>query len=1251
MFKVIHWNMTSYYSNFEELTKLISDHSDPACLCLQETRHGDKTLRPPSRYKIYQSNKRRDDNHERGVALLVNNKIHSERIPLALGDNVEAVAAKIWLGKYYTICSLYLSPSLQVQKSELTDLIAQLPEPFLLLGDMNARHSLWGEPTCNAKGNLFAELLVEEDIALLNDVHKTHFNIQNDISTLIDLSISSTSAYLDFSTSVVECRHGSDHHPVIIEKTEIPDIAEPSLRFKTEKADWTKFAQLTNNYRQQGTGEDINRKVANLTRFILEAAEAAIPISYGRRNGKIPLPWWNDSCKEAHAARKRAQRAVHRNPTQANKIAVRRLNALCRRTFKEAKKESWIRFVSSINIDTNLSEMWKKIRKISGKFSAHPDPLLRDGDGNLSNDPDKTSNIFAEAFSKVSSGDNYTAQFQRYKQVKEGEPLNFSVGAHSRAVYNEALTMKELESALASVAETCPGIDGVAYSMIKNAHRSLRVQILQIFNEIFLKGLFPDAWRIAAIIPIPKPNKDHSTPLNFRPISLTSCLCKLLEKMVNARLMWYLESNECLNNTQSGFRKGRSTTDCIVQLTNDMQRAIINKKHTIVVFFDLQKAYDTSWKRGILNSLFNYGLRGSLPTFIQNFLSDRCVKVKIGSALSEAKNIEQGVPQGSVLSCTLFAIAIDGVLDAIPSGVKAALYVDDLTVYATGTATCAKRKVALAIRNLEKWCQVTGFQFSASKTVSMHVCRARRCGKHAGGLELNGSAIRCKETHTYLGVVFDNSLRFHKHIEYLRDECQRRLTLMKHLSHTTWGADSKTLLRIYTALIKSKIEYGVEAYASACDSNLKKLDPMQNSALRIATGAYRTSPIKSLEVLTGIRSLAVSRKQRLANYIVRVIANPTNPLNRIFNSQTLAVVDANEQPSLFKRQSLMYRARMAFADFQLNVDEIAPEKPSGVAPWRLNNLSVCDDIIQNAKSQIPENTLKMIYNHHLQSHLQEDLLIFTDGSKSTDGVGMSIVSYSGRDATRIQARRIPDRASVFSAELCAILLATKRSDETTDAGSTVIISDSKSSIQTVSQFAPKNPIAARIQDIMTGSNNNFLLCWVPSHVGIEGNEMADRAAKEVTKARDCVNIPVPKGDIHAHIKRESKRAWQHRWVSTPETENKLRQITEDLSPLPNSTCKNRRWERLLARLRLGHSRLTHGHIMTNDPAPSCDHCGGGTGLTIKHVLVECPQYQQARLRAYHRSTLTLKEMLKNGDTSPGGPLAKYLDAIDLTNRL
>ena len=89
----------------------------------------------------------------------------------------------------------------------------------------------------------------------------------------------------------------------------------------------------------------------------------------------------------------------------------------------------------------------------------------------------------------------------------------------------------------------------------------------------------------------------------------------------------------------------------------------------------------------------------------------------------------------------------------------------------------------------------------------------------------------------YLGLVIDNSLRWHKHIEYLRIDCQRRLALMRHLSHLDWGADAKTLLRLYVAFIRAKLDYGVEAYGSACVSTLQKLDPIQNQALRVATGA------------------------------------------------------------------------------------------------------------------------------------------------------------------------------------------------------------------------------------------------------------------------------------------------------------------------------------------------------------------------------------------------------------------------------
>ena len=1222
----------------------------PACLCLQETRQGDRLLRPPAGYKIIQSQQRREDESERGVCMLINKKIHHEELPLRLSGNVEAVAAKLWLGRYYTVCSLYLSPSQVIQETDITNLIDQLNGRYLLLGDMNAHHGLWGEPTENRKGKIFADLLLNQDITLLNDNQKTHYSIQHDTSTLIDLSIASPTSFPDFTASVVECRHGSDHHPIKIQKLATPEIGEPSLRFKIEKADWQKFEQMTSNYNKPQHDLNINERVDHLTNYILEAARASIPVSGLRNNGKIPLPWWSDECNRVHAERKRAQRTLHRNYSNTNAIAVRRLNALCRRTFKKAKKESWIRYVSTINVNTTLSEIWKKINKIRGKFSTHPPPLLRDEDGTLTDNPKETSILFAEAFSDVSSEDNYTTRFRRHKGIEESKSLNFSLNQNPRAPYNEPFTMKELLNVLSATKETSPGIDRITYSMIKKAHHLFHQAILDLINEIFTTNVFPTPWRIAEVIPIPKPNKDHSTPTNFRPISLTSCLCKIFEKMLNHRLVWFLEREKCLNNIQSGFKRGRSTTDCLVQLTCDVQQAIIDKNHTIAVFFDLQKAYDTAWKRGILNKLYQFGLRGHLPTAIVNFLTNRQIKVRIGSTYSEARDIEEGVPQGSVLSCTLFAIAIDDVIDCLPLGVKATLYVDDLTIYASGTKNMAERQISLAIKRLETWCNRTGFQFSAQKTVSMHICRVRKCSKPAPRLDLNGSFISSKETHTYLGLLLDNSLRWHKHIEKVRYECMRRLNVLKHLSHTAWGADSKTLLRLYSAFIKPKLEYGVEAYGSSCISNLKKLNPIQNSALRLSTGAYRTSPIDSLEVISGIISLDASRKEKLAKYIVRVVANPGNPLNKIISIGELILEEDEENHTKFKQQSVFARAKLACKDFNLEEGMIFPEGPMEDPPWKTDNIYVCEDIIRNAKRSIPENTLKMIFTNHLQSHMEDNLLIYTDGSKTKDGTAFSIVGYEQNRLLAAEVRKLRDCTSIFSAELYAILLAVRKSQRAHHQDIT-IVSDSKSSIQAISQLFSKNPLVTLIQEQIQKTNKRYHLCWVPSHVGVSGNERADRAANDATKCNSHLEVSIPKGDIHAQIKKISKAEWLKKWQSTRINQNKFREVTNNLSPLAHSTCEDRKWERTLTRLRLGHSRLTHSYLMSGGAPPSCDNCGEDVRLTIKHLLVECPAHRTARIRFFNSSSPTMTALLKERDTSPGGSLEKFINAIDIINLL
>ena len=132
--------------------------------------------------------------------------------------------------------------------------------------------------------------------------------------------------------------------------------------------------------------------------------------------------------------------------------------------------------------------------------------------------------------------------------------------------------------------------------MLKHLPETALDTLLHIFNGICITGVFPESWRLATIIPIPKPGKDHAEPTNYRPIALTSCLCKTLERMTNKRHVWYLESNNLITKFQSGFRAERSTNDNLVILETFIRDAFIKREHVVAVFFDLEKAYDTTWR-------------------------------------------------------------------------------------------------------------------------------------------------------------------------------------------------------------------------------------------------------------------------------------------------------------------------------------------------------------------------------------------------------------------------------------------------------------------------------------------------------------------------------------------------------------------------------------------------------------------------------------------------------------------------------
>ena len=193
----------------------------------------DKTCYPPSQYKIVHSTRARNDNHERGAAILIHNKINYEITPL--NTNLQAIAISVHLNRKFTICSLYL-PHHHIQEQEIQSLIDQLPSPFILLGDANARHPLWGGNEENPRGRAFENIILNSPISLLNDGSPTHYHIQTNSYTSIDLSICSSQIVEDLQYEVLDSRHTSDHYPIKITWNDPPIIVNSLIRYKVEKA-------------------------------------------------------------------------------------------------------------------------------------------------------------------------------------------------------------------------------------------------------------------------------------------------------------------------------------------------------------------------------------------------------------------------------------------------------------------------------------------------------------------------------------------------------------------------------------------------------------------------------------------------------------------------------------------------------------------------------------------------------------------------------------------------------------------------------------------------------------------------------------------------------------------------------------------------------------------------------------------------------------------------------------------------------
>ena len=473
-------------------------------------------------------------------------------------------------------------------------------------------------------------------------------------------------------------------------------------------------------------------------------------------------------------------------------------------------------------------------------------------------------------------------ELRRQKQNKHPHLIS------TERIFYEPFNQSELNSAINKMnSNKAPGPDKIFPEFIKHLGTKAKAVLLNFYNYVW-KTSVPAGWKKAVIIPVLKPGKSANDITNYRPISLTSHLAKIMERMISTRLNWFLETHNLLSPSQAGFRRNHSTNEQVILLSQDIKEAFNNKEDTLAVFVDLKSAYDNVWRCNLIRKLQQMGITGNMLRWISEFVGQRYCATSYGTATSRYKQTHLGLPQGAVLSTTLFNIYINDLpQQAEKVGVKTALFADDLIIWSsqkTNKTEKLKTKIQTALEELESWCKNNLMNVNTTKT-NFQLFSLRKTPVEII-LHYGDTILQRTENAKYLGVYFDKKLTWKDHIEYLTKKATNRFKLLKRLAGTKWGSSRKTLNTTYNIYIKPVLKYCGEILISSSNTNKELLEHTQNQALHLITGAVKTTPIAALQAITSNKPIMLELEtQALLTYEKLIRLQNSDKWNKYQNSK------------------------------------------------------------------------------------------------------------------------------------------------------------------------------------------------------------------------------------------------------------------------------------------------------------------------------------------------------------------------------
>ncbi|MCG8034813.1 MAG: hypothetical protein JAZ03_21935, partial [Candidatus Thiodiazotropha taylori] len=585
----------------------------------------------------------------------------------------------------------------------------------------------------------------------------------------------------------------------------------------------TEIDKFTSDFTQKyTTSTDINVLWSTFKTTCISIMDEQVPTK--QTSSRFNQPWINRKLKRLTRRKKRAYMRSKKSGTQEHQDAYKQLQ---KDTQRECKKAYNTYVEDLVSTDRNPKKLYTFINGKRCESSGVP-LLKKDGLGY--SDPKSKARILNEQFSSVFTQEDTS---RTPSMDTDPYPTMGSFNVEPQGVKKLLLNLDPHKA---------QGPDNIPTRLLKDFATEITPALTLIFQASIEEGKVPDDWKTALVTPVFKKG-DRTAPANYRPISLTSVCCKLLEHIIHSQVMHHLDLHSILTDQQHGFRKKRSCESQLVITIQDLASAIEEGEQIDAILLDFSKAFDKVPHGRLAQKLHHYGIRGELLHWIESFLSGRHQQVLVEGQESPSAPVTSGVPQGSVLGPLLFLLYINDMPGKVASTSR--LFADDSLLYRRIRTQQDASILQEDLRKLEKWETDWQMQFNPTKCETIRITRKRNPIKTT--YNIHGHDLATVTSGKYLGTTIHEKLLWNDHVDAVTKKANNSLAFLRR-NITSCPADIKA--QCYKTLVRPIMEYAAPAWDPHTTTNINQLEAVQRRAARFVTGDYRRTSSTSQMLAT-----------------------------------------------------------------------------------------------------------------------------------------------------------------------------------------------------------------------------------------------------------------------------------------------------------------------------------------------------------------------------------------------------------------